>query len=57
MKQYIPHKFIKYHKDLTNRNLNDLYGFFEVEVETPKDINKPLLPYKYQGETIYPSGK
>ena len=47
MKQYIPHKFIKYHKDLTNRNLNDLYGFFEVEVETPKDINKPLLPYKY----------
>ena len=56
MKQPIPYKLIRYYKDLSNYNLNQFFGFLEVEVETPKNILKPLLPYRYEGETIFPIG-
>ena len=57
MKQPIPYKLIGYYEDLSNYNLNEFFGFLEVEVETPKNILKPLLPYRYEGETIFPMGK
>jgi hypothetical protein len=55
--QPMPHKIIKFHSDLTNFKLNDFFGYCLSEITTPKNILKPLLPYKYNGKTIYPTGK
>lgn len=52
----MPHKLIKFHKTMNNINLNDFFGFCLAEVETPKNILKPLLPYKHKGKTIFPTG-
>ena len=38
-------------------DLNDFFGFLEVEVECPINVTKPMLPVKYKGKTIYPTGK
>lgn len=56
MCQPMPHKIIKFHSDLTNFKLNDFFGYCLAEIITPKNILKPLLPYKYNGKTIYPTG-
>jgi DNA polymerase type B, organellar and viral len=53
----MPHKIIKFHSDLSNNNLNDLFGFFKVEITTPKNLIYPLLPFKNENLTIHPSGK
>ena len=34
-----------------------MFGFCEVVVTCPKDIKKPVLPHKYNGETIFPTGE
>jgi len=56
MCQPMPHKLIKFHKDLNNITLNDFFGYCLAEVTTPKNILKPLLPYKHNGKTIFPTG-
>lgn len=56
MCQPMPHKIIKFHKDLSNFKLNDFFGFCLAKIITPKGILKPLLPYKYKGKTIFPTG-
>jgi hypothetical protein len=56
MKKPMPDKIIKFHHDLSTVNLNDFFGYLLVEVETPKNILKPLLPYRYEGRTIQPTG-
>ena len=38
-------------------NLNNFFGFLKVEVTCPRNIKVPLLPCKYQGKTIFPTGK
>ena len=38
-------------------DINEFYGFLEVDVECPDFIKKPVLPLKYKGKTIYPRGK
>jgi hypothetical protein len=48
---------IKHHRDLTNYNLNDFFGYCLAEINCPKNIKIPLLPYKYKGKTIYPTGR
>ena len=53
----IPHEIIKFHDDLTNSNIDDLFGFFRAEIITPKNLIYPLLPYKNDGLTIHPTGK
>lgn len=40
-----------------NFNLDNFFGFLEVEVTCPKNLVIPLLPFKYQGKTIFPTGK
>jgi hypothetical protein len=45
---------IKLFKDF---NLKNFFGFLKVEVTSPKDIKVPVLPCKYQGKTIFPTGK
>jgi hypothetical protein len=52
----MPHKIIKYYKDLSNIKLDNFFGFCLAEITTPKKILKPLLPYKYKGKTIFPTG-
>jgi hypothetical protein len=52
----MPYKIKKFHKDLSKTNLNNFFGFCLVEVQTPKNIIKPLLPYRYNGKTIFPIG-
>ena len=37
--------------------LEEMFGFCEVVVTCPKDIKKPVLPHKYNGETIFPTGE
>ena len=57
MKRSMPYELINDYIDMSNIKLDDFFGFCLAEIETPKDILRPLLPYKYQGKTIFPRGK
>jgi hypothetical protein len=37
-------------------NLDNFFGFLKVEVSCPKNIKVPILPHKYNGKTIFPTG-
>jgi hypothetical protein len=37
-------------------NLDDFFGFLKVEVNCPKSVKIPVLPCKYNGKTIFPTG-
>jgi hypothetical protein len=68
MKKPMPQDLIRKFKILENNfNLNTFLFFFffvflfffgslKVEVNSAKDIKIPLLPCKYNGKTIYPTG-
>lgn len=54
----MPIEEIGYHDDLSSWNLESFFGFCLAEIECPKDINIPLLPYRtVDNEVIYPTGK
>jgi len=38
-------------------DLESFYGFVKVEVYCPKSVERPLLPVKHGGKTIFPTGK
>jgi hypothetical protein len=38
-------------------NLDNFFGFLRVEVTCPKNIKVPVLPCKFNGKTIFPTGK
>ena len=38
-------------------DLDNFFGFVKVKVYCPKSVERPLLPVKYNGKTIFPSGK
>jgi len=40
-----------------NEDINNLFGFFEVEVEAPDNLYVGVLPFKRKDGTIYPLGK
>lgn len=44
-------------KDLENFDLENFFGFIELELECPKSVNRPVLPLKWKNRTIYPKGK
>jgi DNA polymerase type B, organellar and viral len=52
----MPHEMIKFHNNMSNIKLSEFFGFCLCEVTTPRNILKPLLPYKHNGKTIYPTG-
>jgi hypothetical protein len=56
MLQPMPYELIKHHQNMSTINLDNFVGFCLCEVTTPKNINKPLLPYKFKGKTIFPRG-
>jgi hypothetical protein len=39
-----------------NIKLEEVFGFIEAKITTPKDLKYPLLAYKHNFETIHPSG-
>jgi hypothetical protein len=53
----MPYELINHYNDMSNIKLENFFGFCLAEIETPKDTLRPLLPYKYQGKTIFPRGK
>lgn len=38
-------------------DLDQFFGFLQVEVTAPKDLTIPMLPFKFKGKTIFPTGK
>ena len=46
----------QFHHDLSNVKLDDFFGFALVEIDCPKDI-RPVLPYRVNGKTIFPTGR
>jgi hypothetical protein len=57
MKKPMPYELIrkiKVHEN--NFNLDSFFGFLKVEVISPNNIKIPLLPCKYMGKTIFPTG-
>jgi hypothetical protein len=57
MKQDMPYELIKFHKDLSNYDLNNFFGFCLAEIECPENIIRPLLIYKDNGRAIHLTGK
>lgn len=57
MNRSMPYEITNHYNDMSNIKLENFFGFCLAEIETPKDILRPLLPYKYQGKTIFPKGK
>ena len=41
---------------MDNIQLENFFGFIEVEVICPTNMLRPVLPFKYGGKTIYPVG-
>jgi hypothetical protein len=52
----MPLKLINIYKTMSNIKLEDFFGFVEVEVTCPSNMIKPMLPFKFEGKTIYPTG-
>jgi hypothetical protein len=55
----MPLNLIKTYKNMNSIlgvDFNKFYGFIKCKVTTPKNILKPILPFKYQGKTIFPLG-
>lgn len=54
----MPHKLLKFHSTISNKNfdLQDFFGFLEVEVLCPSNLTRPLLPHKFEKRTIHPTG-
>ena len=42
--------------DLTNRSLENFFGFALVKINCPLDMLRPVLPFHHEGKTIYPVG-
>ena len=43
-------------KNNSGFNLDEFFGYLKVEVTCPKDIKVPVLPCKFNGKTIFPTG-
>lgn len=55
MKKALPHEVVKRYSNMDNIKLDNFFGFCEAEIETPNTL-KPILPCKYKGKTIFPTG-
>ena len=43
--------------NLDKFNLDNFFGFIELELICPDSVNRPVLPFKAKGRTIFPKGK
>jgi hypothetical protein len=44
-------------KNISDFNLDGLFGYLKVEVSCPQNIKVPVLPCKFKGKTIFPTGR
>lgn len=58
MLQSMPHKLLNDGKiiNLSNRSLDSFFGFAEVKIFCPLNMQRPVLPFHLKGKTIYPVG-
>ena len=56
MLKSMPIKLLSIIKNPIDFDLNNFFGFVLVEVTCPKGTKRPMLPLKYEGKTIYPTG-
>jgi len=56
MKNPMPLNLIKIHKNMIDIKLENFFGYLKVEVTCPKTMLRPVLPFKFEGKTIYPTG-
>jgi hypothetical protein len=54
MSNPMPHNIVKYYNSMSNINLKDFFGFILCEISV--NIERPILPFKLNGKTIYPNG-
>jgi len=52
----MPLEMIKFHDNMDNIKLDNFFGYCLAEITTPINIDIPLLPYKHEGKTIFPTG-
>lgn len=52
----MPLNIVKFHKDLSNTDLDNFFGFALAEIYCPDSIQIPVLPFKFNNRTIYPKG-
>ena len=59
MMKPMPFKLIRkiIFKSNSGFNLDEFCGYLKVEVTCPKDIKVPVLPCKFHGQTIFPTGR
>ena len=50
---------LKHHLNLSERSikLNGFFGFCLAEIFCPDSIERPVLPYRFKGKTIFPRGR
>jgi DNA polymerase type B, organellar and viral len=56
MSKLIPFEIIKYYNEMSNIKLSDFFGFALAQIHCPKNMVRPVLPYKHEGKTIYSTG-
>jgi DNA polymerase type B, organellar and viral len=57
MMKPMPYELIRKVKIFENNfNLNTFFGYLKVVVNSSKDLKIPVLPCKYNGKTIFPTG-
>ena len=52
----MPYNLIKFYNNMDKINLENFFGFIEVEVLCPIDMKRPVLPHHLIGKTFYPVG-
>ena len=56
MSKPMPYEIIQFHHNMNHIKLEDFFGFCLAEVYCPNSMLRPILPYKHEGQTIYPTG-
>ena len=56
MCEEMPLKHIGTVTNFENFKLEEFFGFLEVDIECPDSVFRPVLPFKYEGRTIFPRG-
>jgi hypothetical protein len=52
----LPGNIVKFHENLSNTDLDSFFGFIKCNISIDKDILKPMIPFKHNGKTIFPTG-
>jgi hypothetical protein len=56
MSKPMPFEMIQFHNNMSHIKLENFFGFCLAEIYCPKNMLKPMLPYKHKGKTIFPTG-